>query len=113
MAEGGINMADKKEKAAAKDKDIKDKVMKDKSAKMAIVKRLIEKGKKSGTLTYKEIMDELEEIDLSPEQIEKIYEVLESRGIDVIGDMTEGEDAEEDIDLSVPEGIAIDDPVRM
>ncbi len=113
MAEGGINMADKKEKVAAKDKDIKDKVMKDKSAKMAIVKRLIEKGKKSGTLTYKEIMDELDEIDLSPEQIEKIYEVLESMGIDVLGDMTEGEDAEEDIDLSIPEGIAIDDPVRM
>ena len=45
--------------------------MKDKDAKMAIVKRLIDKGKKSGSLTYKEIMDELEEIELSPEQIEK------------------------------------------
>ena len=33
-------------------------------------------------------MDELDEIDLSPEQIEKIYEVLESMGIEVIGDMT-------------------------
>ena len=61
--------------------------MKDKDAKLAIVKRLIDKGKKSGSLTYKEIMDELDEIELSPEQIEKIYEVLESMGIDVIGDM--------------------------
>ncbi|MCM0648812.1 RNA polymerase sigma factor RpoD [Clostridium swellfunianum] len=87
--------------------------MKDKGAKMQLVKRLIEKGKKSGTLTYKEIMDELEEIDLNPEQIEKIYEVLENMGIDVIGDMQEAEVAEEDLDLSVPEGIAIDDPVRM
>lgn len=88
--------------------------MKDKSAKMAVVKKLIEKGKKSGTLTYKEIMDELDEIDLSPEQIEKIYEVLESMGIDVIGDLQD-EIAEEDadLDLTVPEGIAIDDPVRM
>jgi RNA polymerase primary sigma factor len=87
--------------------------MKDKGAKMQLVKRLIEKGKKSGTLTYKEIMDELEEIDLSPEQIEKIYEVLENMGIDVIGDMQEAEVPEEELDLSIPEGIAIDDPVRM
>ena len=56
---------------------------------MAIVKNLIEKGKKNGTLTYKEIMDEIDEIDLNPEQIEKIYEVLESMGIEVIGDMHE------------------------
>lgn len=87
--------------------------MKDKSAKMQLVKKLIEKGKKSGTLTYKEIMDELEEIDLSPEQIEKIYEVLENMGIDVIGDMQDIEAPEEELDLSIPEGIAIDDPVRM
>lgn len=89
------------------------KKMKDKSAKMQIVKKLIEKGKKSGTLTYKEIMDELDEVDLSPEQIEKIYEVLESMGIEVAGDMQEAEVDEKDLDLSVPEGIAIDDPVRM
>ena len=89
------------------------KIMKDKSAKMQIVKKLIEKGKKNGTLTYKEIMDELDEIDLSPEQIEKIYEVLESMGIEVIGDMQEAEVDERDLDLSIPEGIAIDDPVRM
>ncbi|WP_055668038.1 RNA polymerase sigma factor RpoD [Desnuesiella massiliensis] len=88
--------------------------MKDKGTKMALVKRLIEKGKKSGTLTYKEIMDELDEIDLSPEQIEKIYEVLETMGIDVIGDIQdEMTDVGEDLDLSIPEGIAIDDPVRM
>jgi len=86
----------------------------DKNSKMAVVKNLIEKGKKNGTLTYKEIMDEIENIDLGPEQIEKIYEVLESMGIEVIGDMNNNEEEqEEEIDLSVPEGIAIDDPVRM
>ncbi len=87
----------------------------DKNSKMAVVKNLIEKGKKNGTLTYKEIMDEIENIDLGPEQIEKIYEVLESMGIEVIGDMSnnEEEEEEEELDLSVPEGIAIDDPVRM
>ncbi|HEY5524784.1 MAG TPA: RNA polymerase sigma factor region1.1 domain-containing protein, partial [Clostridium sp.] len=88
---------------------------KDKSNRMTIVKNLIEKGKKSGTLTYKEIMDEAENIDLGPEQIEKIYEVLESMGIEVLGDINEKEEEEEEerIDLSVPEGISIDDPVRM
>ncbi len=88
-------------------------MLKDKNEKMKLVRRLIDKGKKSGSLSYKEIMDELEEIDLSPEQIEKIYDVLESMGVEVTGDMNDIDVKEEDIDLSVPEGIAIDDPVRM
>ena len=89
---------------------------KDRTNKMVIVKSLIEKGKKSGILTYKEIMDEIDHIDLEPEQIEKIYEVLESMGIEVQGDMNEvsgGEEEELELDLSIPEGVAIDDPVRM
>jgi RNA polymerase primary sigma factor len=117
MAEGGINMEtiEKANKAkSTKDKAVAAKVeTKDKNAKMGIVKKLIEKGKKSGTLTYKEIMDELDEIDLSPDQIEKIYEVLESMGIEVMGEIVESENVEEELDLSIPEGIAIDDPVRM
>ncbi|HBM81323.1 MAG: RNA polymerase sigma factor RpoD [Clostridiales bacterium] len=84
---------------------------------MGIVKQLIEKGKKSGTLTYKEIMDALEEIDLSPEKIEKVYDILESMGIEVVGEAENASknatDEDENIDLSLPEGIAIDDPVRM
>ena len=89
---------------------------KDRTNKMVIVKSLIEKGKKNGTLTYKEIMDEIDHIDLGPEQIEKIYEVLESMGIEVQGDMNEVSGVEEEeleLDLSIPEGVAIDDPVRM
>lgn len=86
----------------------------DKNNKMAVVKNLLDKGKKTGTLTYKQIMDEVEHIDLGPEQIEKIYEVLESMGIEVLGEVNAVEEVEEEeIDLSVPEGIAIDDPVRM
>ena len=94
----------------------KEKENKDRSSKLVIVKNLIEKGKKNGTLTYKEIMDEIDHIDLGPEQIEKIYEVLESMGIEVQGDMNEVSGVEEeelDLDLSIPEGVAIDDPVRM
>jgi RNA polymerase primary sigma factor len=98
--------------------------MKDKGSQMKIVNKLIEKGKKKGSLTYKEVMDELYEIDLTPEQIEKVYEVLESMEIDVIGDMHEAptpatgaqaqtEPETEELDVSIPEGISIDDPVRM
>lgn len=116
---GGNKMINEKTKAKQDKKDGKN--MSDKSNKMTIVKTLLDKGKKSGTLTYKEIMDEIEHIELSTEQIEKIYEVLESMGIEVLGQVkatTEAveedeEEEEEEIDLSVPEGIAIDDPVRM
>ncbi|MBS5950599.1 MAG: RNA polymerase sigma factor RpoD [Clostridium sp.] len=101
-------MLDEKTKAKQVKKDNDDR-----NNKMNIVKNLLDKGKKSGTLTYKEIMDEIENIDLSPEQIEKIYEVLESMGIEVIGEPSGVEEVEEEIDLTIPEGIAIDDPVRM
>ncbi|MBB6714701.1 RNA polymerase sigma factor RpoD [Clostridium gasigenes] len=112
-------MINEKTKAKQDKKDGKN--MNDKSNKMTIVKTLLDKGKKSGTLTYKEIMDEIEHIELSTEQIEKIYEVLESMGIEVLGQVKattevveeDEEEEEEEIDLSVPEGIAIDDPVRM
>lgn len=111
-------MINEKTKAKQEKKDGKN--LSDKNSKMTIVKNLMDKGKKSGTLTYKQIMDEIEHIELSPEQIEKIYEVLESMGIEVLGqvkgeeiEIIEEEEEEEEIDLSVPEGIAIDDPVRM
>ncbi|WP_315080164.1 RNA polymerase sigma factor RpoD [uncultured Clostridium sp.] len=107
MAEGGKESMDQKVKKKA------EKGKEDKNAKMAMVKGLIDKGKKSGSLTYKEIMDEIDHIDLNPEQIEKIYEVLEMMGIEVIGGATDAPEVEEEIDLTVLEGIAIDDPVRM
>lgn len=87
--------------------------VKDNSEKMKIIKNLIDKGKKKGSLSYKEIMDELDNVELSPEQIEKIYTVLESMDIEIIGDMKDMEIEEEELDLSIPEGISIDDPVRM
>ena len=83
-----------------------------------ILKELIEKGKAKGMLTYKEIMDAFEEVELEPEQIEKIYETIENMGIDVVGDIDaeikELQNIDEDVDdLTLPEGISIDDPVRM
>jgi len=86
-------------------------------ARKTILKELVDKGKSKGMLTYKEIIDAFEEIELEPEQVEKIYETLENVGIDVVGDIeAEMEDiqlTEEDLDISIPEGISIDDPVRM
>lgn len=91
--------------------------MKNIESKKALIKELIEKGKAKGILTYKEIMDALEEVDLEPDQIEKIYDTLENMGIDVIGEIEPDIDdlqlAEEELDISIPDGISIDDPVRM
>jgi len=83
-------------------------------SKMDKIKELIEKGKAKGALTYKEIMDMLEEIELDSDQIEKVYESLEALGIDVIDEEEEEEESQdEELSISVPEGVNIDDPVRM
>jgi len=83
-------------------------------SKMSRIKELIEKGKAKGSLTYNEIMDMLEEIELQPEQIEKVYESLEALGIDVTDEVSEADESPDKEDaLSVPEGISVDDPVRM
>ena len=87
--------------------------MKEFNTKMQVVKKLIDKAKGNNTLTYKEIMDVLEEIEFTPEQIEKIYDVLQTMGIELIGDIDNIEVQEDEMDVSVPEGIAINDPVRM
>ncbi|MCL2163512.1 MAG: RNA polymerase sigma factor RpoD [Oscillospiraceae bacterium] len=85
--------------------------------KKVILKDVIEKGRTKGMLTYKEILDAFEEVELEPEQIEKIYETIENMGIDLVGDIdaeiNDLQMSEEELDLSVPEGISIDDPVRM
>ncbi|MCL1805611.1 MAG: RNA polymerase sigma factor RpoD [Clostridiales bacterium] len=95
------------------------------------VKELIQKGKKRSVLTYAEIMDALQNVEMTPEQIDEVYETLAGLNIEVTADETvdaapaeeqesrpeaeEGAAAESeaDVDLSVPEGIGIDDPVRM
>lgn len=91
------------------------------------IQQLLKVGQKKGSLTYTEIMNVMEEDDLTPDQIDKMYEVFADKGIDIIGDddaiddsdNIDMDDEEEkvpdlhDVDLSVPEGINIDDPVRM
>ena len=90
------------------------------------LKELVVIGKKKkGVLEYKEIMDHLGDIELEGDQIEKVYEYFEAQGIDILGavdtidpmdpvdSMDVEEDMDKDLDLSLPEGINIDDPVRM
>lgn len=78
------------------------------------LKELVAIGKKKkGVLEYKEIMDHLGDIELEAEQIDKVYEYFEAQGIDVLGVMDAEEEIDKDLDLSLPEGINIDDPVRM
>ncbi len=93
-------------------------------ARVDSIKELIEKGKKRGTLTYTEIMDSLQGIDLTPEQIDDIYEKLSGMGIEIVPEaadlepidspaLEENPSEEVELDLTIPEGISIDDPVRM
>ncbi|WP_208608578.1 RNA polymerase sigma factor RpoD [Halanaerobium congolense] len=86
-------------------------------AKIDEVKGLVSRGKKEGELTYEEIMDALEDIDLDSEDIEKIYDIFSEMNIEVVNskleDNSDDEDDDSGLDLSVPKGVGIDDPVRM
>ena len=86
---------------------------------------LVMAKKKKNILEYQEISDFFGDMELDAEHVEKILEYLEANNIDVLritGD--EDDDAEiilsdedevdvEQIDLSVPDGVSIEDPVRM
>ena len=113
--------AEKPQKKGEKkaDKSKKDEKQPEMSAakKAAMVTELINLGKKKGILSYKDIMDKLQDIHMEPAQMEKVYEILESNGIEVVEnfeqELDEIQSNEEEIDLTVPEGIGLDDPVRM
>ena len=87
--------------------------------------------KKKNVLEYQEISDFFKDQPLEVEQMEKVYDFLEASGVDVLrisgndDSLMLDDDAELDklddeeeieldkIDLSVPEGVSIEDPVRM
>ena len=85
---------------------------------------LILRGKKRGLLTYKEIIEPLQELDLNVEEIDEFYDRLSRLGVDVVEEIAEldplevepvkGIDSpEEELDLAIPDGISVNDPVRM
>ncbi len=81
--------------------------------------------KKKNILEYQEISDHFKDLNLDAEKLESVLEYLEHNGIDVlkISDSDDDDDEiildEEDevevekIDLSVPDGVSVEDPVRM
>lgn len=104
----------------------------------AAKKKLLEKGKKEGTVTLYDIMEAFQDKDLDKDVAENLYETLGNLGIEVINDrefkadinLNEPDDldiksideessedtetAETDTaEIAVPKGISIDDPVRM
>ena len=86
---------------------------------------LVMAKKKKNILEYQEISDFFADMELDPERMEKILEYLEANNIDVLRITSEDEDDDdiiltdedevdvEQIDLSVPDGVSIEDPVRM
>jgi len=82
------------------------------------INELLEAGKAKGVLTYKQIMDALEELELDQEQVERIYDHIEALNIDVVEEVEVPADINEEIAeietvLATTEGVNIDDPVRM
>ena len=89
-----------------------------------IIERLLAKGKKNGgSLLFGELIDALQKQDMSPDEMDDMYQRFSDEGVEIVDDVAaagdaaddDGPDKEEevDIDLSVPEGISLDDPVRM
>lgn len=90
------------------------------------LKSLLELGKKKrNILEYQEISDFFRDMNLDEEKMEKVLDFLEANKADVLR-ISDGDDEDDDIilddedevevekiDLSVPEGVSVEDPVRM
>jgi RNA polymerase primary sigma factor len=78
-------------------------------------KRLIARGKSRGTLTYEEINAAFDALDdVNPELIDEFFEEAAASGIEIV-DEQKDEKVEPDAEevAVVPEGVSLDDPVRM
>lgn len=110
--------------------DLNEKNMLDCASKIESIKsRLIEKGKKNGFISYKEIVKAFEKLEINPEFIDDFYKVIEENDIEILGFQDDiFEKIEEDVDVDLKDdpdflisqsdedilkGINIDDPVRM
>ena len=108
--------------------------------KVEIINVLLEKGKGKGRLSYKEISDQIDTVELDKDQMDELYETLMTNGIEIVSetepedfninlknfddhldeldeddkaDLKAAEESEEDFEASMAKGIAVDDPVRM
>ena len=112
----------KEEKDSKESKETKKENEKDIAREKAT--KIIEKAKQSGKITYGELANQLE--DISPDQIDKVFDVFEELGVDVLKDDIDDEEPElEDLEevenlklddisnINDVEGPNTDDPVRM
>ena len=100
------------------------------------IQDLTEKAKLKGSITYREVAEMLESVDMDKDQIDEVYENLMAIGIEVTSESDsddfviltlDHEDVEPDVDITaveevpvesdietvIPKGISVDDPVRM
>lgn len=98
------------------------------------VRELAEKSKTKGTISFREVADFLEGVDLNKDQMDEIYDSLTAMGIEIVSEVDPEdfellsieheeseddeiipvtEDNEIDLEATLPKGIAVDDPVRM
>ena len=113
-------MAKKKEENAAVETEETKAMFREK------LKSLLELGKKKrNILEYQEISDFFRDMNLDEEKMEKVLDFLEANKVDVLR-ISDGDDEDDDIilddedevevekiDLSVPEGVSVEEPVRM
>lgn len=103
--------------------------------KFEYVNELLEKAKLKGSITYREISDYLENVDMDKDQMDDLYDSLISMGIEIVSEVDPDdfeiialehdddvdvslddinlENGEIDLEATLPKGIAVDDPVRM
>ncbi|MGC1381805.1 MAG: RNA polymerase sigma factor RpoD [Candidatus Baltobacteraceae bacterium] len=80
-------------------------------------KKLIARGKTQGSLTYEEInstFDVLEEV--TPEQLDEFFEEITGAGIEIVDESKDEKpeaEREEEVEATIPDGLSLDDPVRM
>jgi RNA polymerase primary sigma factor len=96
----------------------------------SIKNKLIEKGKKNGFITYKEVIRSFEKLDINPEFIDDFYKTIEDNDLEILGFQDDMilEKVEDDVEVDIKDdpdfivtqsdddilkGINIDDPVRM
>ncbi|MBN7772408.1 RNA polymerase sigma factor RpoD [Clostridium aminobutyricum] len=104
--------------------------------KLDYVHDLAEKAKSKGSISFREVADYLEGIELNKDQMDEIYDSLTAMGVEIVSEVDpeefellsidddDQEDVEDllsvaddageiDLEATLPKGIAVDDPVRM
>jgi RNA polymerase primary sigma factor len=103
--------------------------------KLDFVHDLAEKAKSKGSISFREVADYLEGIELNKDQMDEIYDSLTAMGIEIVSEVdpdefelltiedednedveiikTSDDSSEIDLEATLPKGIAVDDPVRM